>query len=515
MAICSACLCRLREGQRVQEQQQQENACKAAERGVSAQRLLQAEQNRRRMEQALQELESNEVQQRKQDLAPDKLTAAPLLRKWHKQKIQAKARVAFERDFLPGSTAAGQQGLPSFLTLDDAATQQRQGDKEQQQRMQQSPAHQTATAADQALKLVQELERQRRAEAAAAAAEQQQREQERERLARAAAAAGSSLLSGDSEVQTVDDLITFIPPVSSADSHQLPATPTLAPDALADAAAEHAALAAASVADTSTASQLGGGSTALTDLLGDSQITSTASFVQDSERDSSFRHSLASSVEEGSAADTASASAHSAAAAAAAASEQYEAALRGSSAGATASTVPGTSEGGSADTSTPSSPAAAVSAGKAAAVFSSKDSLNAIIAAADEVLRQLPADMQAAAAARAAAGAAPALRLEQQQAAGGTAGLRSSAEQSLAGPAVAQAGPSSRGRPAESSAEAAAILAELRSLQQQLGIQVKKAAAVGGGQCDSNGAVGSLICGALKQALLCAIGQICSIFLRW
>lgn len=488
--VLCACPCRLREEQRVQEQQQQENACKAAERGVTAQRLLQAEQNRRRMEQALQELESSEVQQRKQDLAPDKLTAAPLLRKWHKQKIQAKACVAFERDFLPGSTASGQQGLPSFLTRDDDTTQQQQGDKEQQQRVQQSSAHQTATAADRALKLVQELERQRRAEAAAAAAEQQQRQQERERLARAVAAAGSSLLSVDSEVP-VDDLITFIPPVSSADSHQLPATPTLASDELVVAAAEHAALAAASAADTSTASQLGGGSTALTDLLGDSQRTSTASFVQESERDSSFRQSLASSAEEGSAAETESASAH-AAAAAAAASEQYQAALRGSSVGATASTVPGTSEGGSADSSTPSSPAAAVSPGEAAAVFSSRDSLDAIIAAADEVLRQLPADMQAAAAARVAAGAAPALRLEQQQqAAGVTAGLRSSAEQSLARPA-AQAGPSSSGRPAESSAEAATILAELRALQQQLGVQVKKAAAVGGGKRDSKGAVGSI-----------------------
>lgn len=492
----------------MQEQQQQENACKAAERGVSAQRLLQAEQNRRRMEHALQELESNEVKQRKQDLAPDKLTAAPLLRKWHKQKIQAKARVAFERDFLPGSTASGQQSLPSFLTRDDDTTQQRQGDKEQQQRMQQSSAHQTATAADRALKLVQELERQRRAEAAEAAAEQQQRQQERERLARAAAAADSPLSSGDSEVP-VDDLITFIPPVSSADSHQLPATPTLASDELLVAAAEHAALAAASAADTSTASQLGGGSTALTDLLRDNQRTSTASFAQDSERDSSFRHSLASSAQEGLVADTESASAHSAAAAAA--SEQYEAALRGSSAGATASTVPGTSEGGSADSSTPSSPAVAVSAGEAATVFSSRDSLDAIIAAADEVLRQLPADMQAAAAARATAGAAPALRLEQQQAAGGTAGLRSSAEQSLAGPA-AQAGPSSSGRPAESSAEAAAILAELRALQRQLGVQVEKAAAVGGGKCDSNGAVGSIFCGTLKQALLCASGQTCNDF---
>jgi hypothetical protein len=474
MTMCSATLRRLREEQRLQQQQQQENASKAAERGVSAQRLLQAEQNRRRMEQALQELESNEVRQRKQDLAPDKLTAAPLLRKWHKQKIQAKARVAFERDFLPGSAAAGQQGLPSFLTQDDDATQQRQGDKQEQQQVQQSPAHQTATAADRALKLVQELERQRRAEAAAAAAEQQQRQQERERLARAAAAAaaaGSSLLSGDSEVP-VDDLITFIPPVSSADSHQLPATPTLASDALTAAAAEHAALAA----DTGTASEPGGGSTALTDLLGDSQVTSTASFVQDSERDSSLRQSFASSTEGGSAADTASASAH---AAAAAAFEQHDAALRGSSVGATASTVPGTSEEGSADSSTPSSPAAAASAGAAAAVFSSRDSLDAIIAAADEVLRQLPADMQAAAAARAAAGAAPALTLEQQAGAGGTASLRSSAEQSLAG-SGAQAGLSSRGRPAESSADATAILAELRALQQQLGVQVGKAAAGGG-----------------------------------
>ncbi|KAF6261783.1 hypothetical protein COO60DRAFT_1458938 [Scenedesmus sp. NREL 46B-D3] len=108
------------EEQARRQQQQQENARKAADRGISAQMLLQAERNRQRMEHALQEMESNAIQQRQQDLAAGKASAAPLLRKWQQQRRKAQARRAFERDFLPGPAAEArmEQGLPSFLTAE-------------------------------------------------------------------------------------------------------------------------------------------------------------------------------------------------------------------------------------------------------------------------------------------------------------------------------------------------------------------------------------------------------------
>ncbi|WIA41807.1 hypothetical protein OEZ86_009138 [Tetradesmus obliquus] len=215
---------RSEEDQARRQQQLQENARKAADRGVSAQMLLQAERNRQRMEQALQEMESNEIQQRQQDLAAGRTNAAPLLRKWQQQRRKAQARKAFEQDFLPGPAAEArmQQGLPSFLTAEpppkqDAAAAA-QADEEEC-----SPAVQAA-AADRALKLVAELERQRKAEAAAASLEareqqrqqlQWQRRQQQQQQQAAAATRTSSAASSEIDVPVqVEDLITYIPPAS-------------------------------------------------------------------------------------------------------------------------------------------------------------------------------------------------------------------------------------------------------------------------------------------------------------
>jgi hypothetical protein len=478
---------RLLEEQQTQAQQQHENARKAADRGVSAQRLLVAEQNRRRMEQALQELESNEVQQRKQNLAPDKLTAAPLLRKWHKQKVQAKARLTFEQDFLPGAAPTCQQGLPSFVDYGEVASPQQQQQPGVEQRPQ-SAAHRPATAADRALKLVQELERQRRAEAAAAAAEQQQQE----RAAGWSSATVSSVGAEESDVH-VNDLITFIPPVRSPDGHQQPPTPSLAPGAALDAAAA-AAMAAARAAGTGAGSEVSRSSTSLTDMLEGDQHTSTASVLQESAPSSSAMDSVGPSllVSYG---DSAAATSAAAAASASLRSSlqeqlQQEPGVPESSAGALTVSAYEASNGSTSSSGTSSAAAAAAAvqdrpAEDAGALLGGRDSLDAIIAAADEVLRQLPADMQAAAAARAAAAVVPAPRPQQQQqqqdAACEREPLRQSAASSsglrvTAGQVPGQARP--QGHPADSSAEAATILAELSALQQQLGLQVGKPWAV-------------------------------------
>eukprot|EP00775_Hariotina_reticulata_P007879 gene7879-8075_t len=137
------------------QQRRQEDAKRAAERGARANMLLQAEQSRQRMEQALQEMESNEVQQRKHDIAAGRLNAAPLLRKWRQQKRQAQARRAFEHDFLHSPAKAVQAGFPSFVTKERA---------EQQQTEDATPTLSEAAAAERALQLVAELQRLRRAE---------------------------------------------------------------------------------------------------------------------------------------------------------------------------------------------------------------------------------------------------------------------------------------------------------------------------------------------------------------
>lgn len=435
---------RLQEEQQAQAQQQEENARRAADRGVSAQKLLQAEQNRCRMEQALQELEGNALQQRKQDLAPDKLATAPLLRKWHKQKLQAKARSAFERDFLQAPVSAG---LPSFVGLDDRAgceAQQPEGLGQAGDRPR-SPAHQAAAAANRALKLVQQLERQRKAEASAAAVERQQQQQEAARRL----AVAQSLSTEDSEVP-VEDLMTCIPPVSSAGSQQL----------------SHAAAASTGVGSESRIPDIRS-SMGLTELLQGGQevrtsgVAPSTSAAMDSEAsplspdDSAAPESLAQADLQLSQPDDSS----------------IAAALLEASRAVQPSTTPGAEA---------SAATLAEATAEEAAVLSSKDSLDAIIAAADEVLRQLPAEMQAAAAARAAAAVQPAQRaLATQQ------GPADSSTESLQLSDAAVAGQAARGNmpqqqeeeeeePApDSSADAAAILAELRSLQQQLGVQVR------------------------------------------
>lgn len=484
-------LCRLREEAHTLAHQQQENARKAADRGVSAQRLLQAEHNRRRMEQALQELESNELQQRKQDLAPDKLAAAPLLRKWHKQKLQAQAHRAFERDFIPGAAAAGQQGLPSFVAVGpDRAPEEQQ--TAEQHRPGSSPARRPATAADRALRLVKELERQRRAEAAAAAAERDQQRQRQQQQLRAAAARGAAAASVASTTESevpVDDLITFIPPVSSAGGHEQVQTPTLAPEGT------------VSAAEAASVSSMG-----LTDLLEAAQGTSTGASQQGSAQTSSALGSMGDSLFSMPGEDAAAAQSEGSTGAAAV-DRQQEPGLADSSVAAVASSASEVGEGSSATSGTPSSGTAADAAAgsrraaspTASAALSSKDSLDAIIAAADEVLRQLPADMQAAAAARAAAAAPPIPQPErtviasqqgrvgsQQQQRQPPEGLHESPEAlrsegvtSSSGlhqqpPQQHPVGPGVRDRPADSLADATAILAELRTLQQQLGLQVRR-----------------------------------------
>jgi hypothetical protein len=473
---------RLLEEEQAQVQQQQANARKAADRGVSAQRLLQAEQNRRRMERALQELESNEVQQRKQDLALDKLTAAPLLRKWHKQKMQAKACLAFKRDFLPGAAPTGQEGLPSFIACGEVASheqQQQPGVEQRPKSIEQRPA----TATDRALKLVKELQRQRRAEAAAAAAEQQQQQC----AACWPSTTASSVGAEDSEVP-VDDLITFIPPVRSPDTHNQPPTPSLEPKAALDAAAA-AALAAARAAGTGTGSKVSSSSssTILAAMLDANQHVGTASALQESAPSSSALDSFGPSLVshgDSAAANPAAAAADGSLRSSSLEQHQREQGMPESSAGGfTASASKALNSSTSSGGSTPSAAAAVQGrpAEGARALLGSSDSLDAIIAAADEVLRQLPADMQAAAAARAAAAAVPAPGAQQQQqqqdavreheslqqSATSSSGLRVTTEQM-----PRRAGP--QGCPADSSAEAATILAELSALQQQLGLQASK-----------------------------------------
>lgn len=104
-------------------QQRAENARRAAEdRGVSAQLLQRAEDNRKRMEAALQEVERNTMQERTRggggggsSSGGVGASAAPLLRKWQRQRREVAAERAFEREFLPSGGAQGQGIVPTFL----------------------------------------------------------------------------------------------------------------------------------------------------------------------------------------------------------------------------------------------------------------------------------------------------------------------------------------------------------------------------------------------------------------
>lgn len=416
-------LCRTRDEQLALQQRQQEHAKKAAERGVNAQMLIKAERNRQRMEQALRELESNEIEQQKQDLATGKLNAAPLLRKWQQQKRKAQAKRAFEQEFLP-DPARAQHGLPSFLAYADqpAAAVAEAEDT--------TPAGQAA-AAERALRLVAELERQRQTEARAAQRQRQvQLEQQAAAAAEAATAAAakpsSSAASSELDIPVpVEDLMDFIPPASAQAA-------ALAPGA-GHEAVESSDVTSALYLETTAVSSAGG--TASTGQVQPAAAVTTSDV----------------SLSEG------------------------------------------------------QKLAADASAARASTVGSSQDSIAAIMQAADEVLRQLPAEMQAAAARRAAAAAgqklpqptcaAASVDASATAAVAATAGQRESTASAATQPAAAAhtaraaatetAAVQSEGidepvissgdrnsRTTDSSADAAAILQELHQLQEQLGMEV-------------------------------------------
>lgn len=472
------------------------------------------------MEQALQELQGNELQQRKRDLSPEKLTAAPLLRKWHKQKLQAQARQAFERDFLPGPAAAGQHRLPSFVAVAEASQPAEAGAQQRPS----SPTHRSAAAADRALKLVKELERQRRAEASTAAAEQQQQQRQRQQQQAAARAApASSAMSSEECDVTVDDLISFIPPVSAVDSQQPQQAGTRAPDDTL-AAAARAAVAAARAAGAAAASDLTSSlSEGVTELLGDSQRASLASSLQQSTQgmhtQDSMDAALGSSVAESAATAVDSAAIAAGTAGGVPSELQTPSSLEASSSAAFASAQAGAGSDSIGQLSSQDSGGAGVTAAQgdarqAPAVPGSRDSIDDIIAAADEVLRQLPADMQAAAAARAAAAAAPTPRPSGSVAS--PSQPQHSSQEPLAGPLQAPVGSNvgmrssvqqqmdrsrlsgSVARPMDSSAEAGAILAELRALQQQLGVQVRVQYTLLAAQCVGRSARCDCVCWVLS-----------------